>query len=202
MCECTKSAVRARILEARRTVGPDARAHADAILVQAAVTRVREHVKRSEPTITAYVPLSGEPGGSGLVDALAAVTDRCRLLLPILLTDGDLTWAEYRGQSSLRRAARGLLEPAGPRLGAEAITTADVIVVPAVAVDQTGIRLGRGGGSYDRALARVSPEVDIITLLYASEFVPRLPSLPHDRPVTHAMIATGSAVSTVHFPAR
>jgi 5-formyltetrahydrofolate cyclo-ligase len=104
--------------------------------------------------IAAYVPVGTEPGGADLPEALAA---HARVLLPILLPDGDLDWVRYEGPSSLVAAPRGLREPTGSRLGPDAITTASLILVPALAVDHNGARLGKGGGSYDRALARLAP---------------------------------------------
>ena len=59
-----------------------------------------------------------------------------------------------------------------------------MVVVPAVAVDRAGVRLGRGGGSYDRVLARVPPGVPVIALLYDGELCAALPAGPHDRRVT------------------
>jgi 5-formyltetrahydrofolate cyclo-ligase len=61
-----------------------------------------------------------------------------------------------------------------------------VVLVPALAVDESGNRLGRGGGSYDRALARVGGQVPTIALVYDGELVGRLPAEPHDRPVRAA----------------
>ena len=56
-------------------------------------------------------------------------------------------------------------------------------LVPALAVDARGYRLGRGGGSYDRALARVGEQVPTIALLYDDELLPSVPIEPHDQRV-------------------
>jgi 5-formyltetrahydrofolate cyclo-ligase len=84
-----------------------------------------------------------------------------------------------------------LLEPSGPRLGPAAVADAHLVVVPALAVDRTGTRLGRGGGSYDRALARV--RAPSVALLYAGELVDALPAEPHDRRVSGVLVAGDSA---------
>ena len=69
--------------------------------------------------------------------------------------------------------------------------SADLVLVPALAVDQSGLRLGRGGGSYDRALARVGAQVPTVALLYDSELLDRVPGGPHDQRVR--MVARPSA---------
>jgi 5-formyltetrahydrofolate cyclo-ligase len=127
-------------------------------------------------TVAAYVPLPAEPGGPELPEALAAVC--ARLLLPVVRPDLDLDWAEYDGR--LVRASFGLREPPGPRLGPAAIASASLVIVPALAVDRRGVRLGRGGGSYDRALARVPSGTLIVAALYEDELVDALPADPHD----------------------
>src|SRR5258705_10607575 len=114
----------------------------------------------------------GEPGGPGLAAALAAVLPPSALLLPALRPDRDLDWAAYTGALVAGGTLTRLHEPAGPRLGIAAIATADVVLVPALAVDQQGTRLGRGGGSYDRALTRVRPGVDVVELLYPAKILP------------------------------
>lgn len=139
--------------------------------------------------VAAYVPMAGEPGGPELPQAIADAVAPARLILPVLRDDLDLDWAEYGGAGDLRPAGRGLREPSGARLGPAAIATATHIVVPAVAVDATGVRLGRGGGSYDRALARVPAGAEIIALLYEGEYLPELPAQPHDRRVSAVLVA-------------
>ncbi|MFI6339171.1 5-formyltetrahydrofolate cyclo-ligase [Streptomyces sp. NPDC050535] len=143
-------------------------------------------------TVAAYVSVGSEPGTLALLDALRA--RGVRVLLPVLLADNDLDWGVYAGESSLVRVRHGgkmaLLEPAGARLGPEAVQRADAVLLPGLAVDARGMRLGRGGGSYDRVLARLEragADPALVVLLYASEVVERVPGEPHDRPV-HAVV--------------
>ncbi|WP_406283762.1 5-formyltetrahydrofolate cyclo-ligase [Embleya sp. NBC_00896] len=137
-------------------------------------------------TVAAYVPVGSEPGSRELAEELAGGSAR-RVLLPVLLADNDLDWALYQGPASLVPAGRGLREPVGPRLGPEGVREADVLVVPGLAVDRRGMRLGRGGGSYDRALARVPAAAVTVVLLYDDEVVERVPAEPHDVPVDIAV---------------
>jgi 5-formyltetrahydrofolate cyclo-ligase len=94
-----------------------------------------------------------------------------------------------------------LLEPAGERLGPDAVLAADAVLLPGLAVDARGMRLGRGGGSYDRVLARLDragADPALVVLLYDSEVVDRVPGEPHDRPV-HAVV-TPSGVRRFRRP--
>ncbi|NEA50803.1 5-formyltetrahydrofolate cyclo-ligase, partial [Streptomyces sp. SID10815] len=62
------------------------------------------------------------------------------------------------------------------------------------AVDGAGLRLGRGGGSYDRVLARLEraeARPALVVLLYDAEVVERLPAEPHDRPVRAVVTPSG-----------
>ncbi|MCW2794445.1 MAG: 5-formyltetrahydrofolate cyclo-ligase [Nocardioides sp.] len=146
---------------------------------------------RRAATVAAYVSLGGEPGTGALLDALAEAGKR--VILPVLLPDGDLDWGTWRGDAALRPARRGLLEPDGPRLGVDAVATADAVLVPGLAVSDDGLRMGRGGGSYDRALARVPVGTFTCVLLYDDEVGLDVPAEVHDRRVT--AVATPSGVT-------
>ncbi|MEU8005812.1 5-formyltetrahydrofolate cyclo-ligase [Catellatospora sp. NPDC049111] len=183
-----KRELRAAVLAARRALTPAALDEADTALA----ARLPELVARGAAlTVCAYVPMVGEPGGPGLPDRLAATPGVARVLLPVLRPDRDLDWAAYAGPESLVPAAFGLREPTGPRLGVTGITTADLVLVPAVAVDRSGTRLGRGGGSYDRALARVRGGVPVIALLYDGELLDGIPAEAHDQRVHGALMPSG-----------
>lgn len=138
--------------------------------------------------VCAYAPFGAEPGSQILLDALTV--GGVDVLLPVLRPDLDLDWAMYEGPWSLVDSPRGLREPTGSRLGVDAVAGADMVIVPALAVDAAGLRLGRGGGSYDRALARVLPGVPIVALLHDGELVERVPAEAHDRTVTHTVTPT------------
>ncbi|MCW3841868.1 5-formyltetrahydrofolate cyclo-ligase [Micromonospora yasonensis] len=176
-----KRGLRIARLAHRRSLTAEHRSEA-AARVQAELISL---VRRLGPArMTAYVPVGSEPGGADLPEALrAALAPDAELLLPVLRDDLDLDWAGYADPGSLRAAGRGLREPTGPRLGALAVATADLVVVPALAVDHRGFRLGRGGGSYDRALARVPATALTVALLHDGELIEAVPGEPHDLPV-------------------
>lgn len=148
-------------------------------------------------TVGAYVSVGGEPSTRALLDALHA--RGTRVLLPVLLPDDDLDWGAYEGPERLVRAGRPgritLLEPAGPRLGPSAVLEADALLLPGLAVDSSGMRLGRGGGSYDRVLERLADagaDPALVVLLYDGELLEDVPAEPHDRPVQAAVTPSGA----------
>ncbi|MEQ4301009.1 5-formyltetrahydrofolate cyclo-ligase [Plantactinospora sp. B6F1] len=188
-----KTALRLTMLARRRALPAPARLAA----AERVRTELRTLIRRVRPhLITGYVPVGSEPGGAGLPDALAdALGPGGRLLLPVLRSDLDLDWAPYAGPGCLVAAGRGLREPVTGRLGRAAISSAELVVVPAVAVDRRGIRLGRGGGSYDRALARAAPGALTVALLHDGELIDSVPAAAHDRPVRAVLTPTGGLQS-------
>ncbi|MEU0788401.1 5-formyltetrahydrofolate cyclo-ligase [Streptomyces sp. NPDC006173] len=166
----------------------DVRKSAAALAVRALELPELAHAR----AVAAYVSVGSEPGTLALLDALHA--RGVRVLLPVLLPDNDLDWGVYEGAGSLAPVRHGtrmaLLEPAGERLGPEAVRDADAVLLPGLAVDGRGMRLGRGGGSYDRVLARLEradADPALVVLLYDAEVVDRVPAEAHDRPV-HAVV--------------
>lgn len=187
-----KAALRRTLLAARAAVPRDETEAAGRRLARRALELPELAEAR---TVAAYVSVGREPGTRELLEELRA--RGTVVLLPVLLADDDLDWARYGGPEALRAAGRGLLEPAGPCLGPEAVRTAEAVLLPGLAVDGRGLRLGRGGGSYDRVLARLADGGGgagpaLVVLLYDGEVLDRVPAEPHDRPVTAAV--TPSAV--------
>jgi 5-formyltetrahydrofolate cyclo-ligase len=132
--------------------------------------------------VAAYEPLLTEPGSRELLAGLHGLG--VSVMVPTLLADKDLDWMHWHPDPEWPR----------PALGVDAITLADAILVPALAVASDGTRLGRGGGSYDRALARATgtaAEVEVAALVFDEEFVAALPSDVWDRPVTAVVSPSG-----------
>jgi 5-formyltetrahydrofolate cyclo-ligase len=173
-----KAALRWRILAARAAMSGVRRADAGRQLRDAVLDLPEAQMAG---TVAAYCSVGTEPDTRGLIYALWKRGSY--VLLPLLRPDGDLDWASYEGPDSLAAAPRGLLEPTERPRGVMAIASADMVLVPALAADLSGHRLGRGGGSFDRALARVGAAVPTIALLYDDELVAEVPSEGHDQPV-------------------
>jgi len=183
-----KQQLRRRLLAARRSRGPDELAAARAGVRVA----IRAHAEQSGwRCVAGYLPLRTEPGS---LDALADLRALgVRVLVPVLLADRDLDWAEWDWAewSGTEPDRDDHAAATGTPLGVDAIAAADAVLVPALAVAHDGTRLGRGGGSYDRALARVPAGVPRLALLFDGELVAELPREPWDEPVTAVITPSG-----------
>lgn len=178
-----KAVLRRSLLSRRRArPAPERAAAAEAV----ASTLLRRLAAVS--ALAAYAPDATEPGFGLLPAAYSRLG--VPVLLPMVPDDGrQLDWALYTGD--LQPGRYGLFEPVGPRSGRAGIRAADAIVVPALAVDRSGTRLGRGGGYYDRALLHARPDAVLVTVLFDDERVDELPREPHDRPVTAVVTPSG-----------
>ncbi|GAB3142116.1 5-formyltetrahydrofolate cyclo-ligase [Microbispora hainanensis] len=142
--------------------------------------------------VACYWSTGTEPSTQGLI--LALWKHGATVMLPVQRPDGDLDWAVYDGPDSLAPGPNGIMEPVDVRRGVDAIRTAGLVIAPALAVDRvTGVRLGRGGGFYDRALARVGPNVPTVALLHEGELLEGVPAEPHDQRVRFAALPSGIA---------
>lgn len=138
------------------------------------------------PVVAAYRALPTEPPTTVLLHEL--VRRGRTVLVPGLLPDRDLDWRVLAADA---RPGEGC----DTHAGVDAVARAGLVIVPALAVDRFGTRLGQGGGSYDRALRRVGAGVPIVALVYDDEALlaaddPPLPREPHDAGVT-AVITPG-----------
>ena len=179
-----KVALRDRLLTDRRRLGLATVAERAR---EIAITVLAEPEVRHAALVAAYVSIGHEPGTGPLLEALRAAGKR--VILPLLRNDYDLDWAEYDGPEGLTSGRLGLHEPTTPALGVEVIGTADVVLVPGLAVDHRGHRLGRGGGSYDRALPRATGT--IWCLLNATEVLDEIPYAAHDHRVDGVVTEEG-----------
>jgi 5-formyltetrahydrofolate cyclo-ligase len=186
-----KAEWRRRIRAARRARDPQVRARHAALLTAAAL----DLAGRTGGPICAHLPVGIEPWSGAGVEALRAAGHE--VLLPVVAgRAGPLDWARYTGPDALVAGPFGLREPAGPRLGPEAVARARLLLLPALAADRRGVRLGQGGGFYDRTLPLVAAGVPLVVVLDDGELVDELPAEPHDRRVTAALLP-GPGVTTL-----
>jgi 5-formyltetrahydrofolate cyclo-ligase len=178
-----KASLRDRVLAARR-----GRPTADRATASAAVATALLEGLASARTLAAHVPDETEPGHGRLPAVLTRLG--ARVLLPVVVPGSpELAWAVDSGRMAPGRY--GLLEPVGPRLGPTAIGTAEVVVVPALAVSRDGVRLGRGGGYYDRALRHARPGAVLVAVVFDEELLDELPAEDHDHRVSAVVTPSG-----------
>lgn len=146
--------------------------------------------------VCAYLPVGAEPGSEAMVERLRELCDE--VLLPVARNDDSgghlpLQWGRYV-PGTLVAARFGLQEPPPPWLPPDEVTRAAVVLVPALAVDRSGVRLGRGGGFYDRSLASCGPQTRLVAVVRDCEVVDDLPSEPHDVRMTHVLTPAAGVV--------
>lgn len=167
-----KAALRAELLAVRRARPAEDLARARAAVLEHVLERLAG-VRR----VAAYEPMRTEPGS---IELLAALHARgITVLVPVALADRDLDWTEW--------APGG----AGASLGVDAIGGVDLVLAPALAVARDGMRLGRGGGSYDRALARCAADSVLAALVFDDEVLDEVPHDEWDVPVQAAVTPGG-----------
>jgi 5-formyltetrahydrofolate cyclo-ligase len=179
----TKARWRRELRAARRAVPASVR-FGEALALSSLLTSGR--IVRPGQTLCGYVPVGSEPGSAQMLDDIADFG--VRVLLPVVAGRGPLDWAWYAGPDSLRPGPYGLREPIGERLSVMALRIADVVLVPALAVDQTGTRLGQGAGHYDQSLPLAAPGTPMVAVVRDQEVFPALPSEPHDVRMTAALM--------------
>jgi len=182
-----KRAWRRQLLAARRARTPEAVTAAGPVLARRVLALPE---CRNATCVACYVALSGEPPTEPL---LAALIERgTRILLPRQGASA-LDFVDWDG-GPLGPGGHGTQAPVyGP---VRPLADARLVVTPALAVDALGVRLGRGGGGYDRALAHAAVGALVVALLWDGELVTRLPVEPHDR----AVAAVISPARTLRLP--
>lgn len=138
----------------------------------------------SEKIIAAYLPMGGELDPRPLMQALRKNGNS--ICLPVCINeDAPLVFRRYRHNDALLPDDMGI---AAPRATAQQVTP-DIVLLPLLAFDGQGHRLGRGGGFYDRTLAELKKRSDcrFIGLAFDMQMVDKCPIAPHDEAL-HAVL--------------
>jgi len=194
-----KQTLRRQLRAQRRSLAPDRDRGADADAIAAAASAFLDHLALKPsgpgehptygraPCVAIYRSLPSEPPTQAVAEMLHA--RGVLVIVPEMLPDKDLDWHELRADGS-----------EGPGLGLAAIGSASVVLIPALAVDQFGTRLGQGGGSYDRSLARRRDGAILVAIVNDQEYAAwPLPRDAHDVPV-RAVITPGRGLSWIEVP--
>jgi 5-formyltetrahydrofolate cyclo-ligase len=186
-----RHAARARRRELAATLDRAAAGEAIAEAVLSLLTRPSR--------VAAYESLPDEPPTGRLIEALLAAGHE--VIVPVVLDDFSLQWRYAAAGTVGDRATvtRHLAPPTEAEeaswLGTDALAGCDLVVTPGLTVDEHGIRLGQGGGCYDRALVHRRLDALVITLLHEGEQSEAdLPHDDHDLPVDGYLTTTGRLV--------
>ena len=169
-----KAPLRAATRAARRALSPAQRHEASERIV-ARLLALPE--LQAAGTLLLYAALSEEVDLAGMVEPVHARGHRT--LFP-RVRGAELELVAAADLRALRLGHRGVREPVGASVDPAVVTLA---VVPGVAFDPRGGRLGGGGGHYDRLLPRLPADTPTIGVAYACQLVPRVPREPHDASV-------------------
>ena len=188
----------AALLEVLATALPQALAAADAKASARANLQAKPQAGPSR--LGLYWPVGHEPDWRPLLERWPEAL-RQRLALPVVRCEGGvgrLTYGAWHPADPLRADGCGIPAPvAAAPLEAHALA---LLLVPALAIDQRGIRLGSGGGWYDRL--RADPawrQLPALAVLPAACLAPSLPADPWDVPFTGWLDETGGATKVSGF---
>jgi 5-formyltetrahydrofolate cyclo-ligase len=137
--------------------------------------------------VACYLSTQTEPDTRPFVNW--AYEQGLRVLLPISREDGLLDWTTGDGETETE-GLFGMPEAVGELLGPIAINDVDLIVIPAAAVDRTGLRMGWGRGYFDKTLGSMEKCPPVYAVLYDTELVDEVPRERHDQPVDGAVTPT------------
>jgi len=183
--EARKRALRAELRE-RRRIAPAAKRSADtAALTQNLVDLASDLGARS---LSAYLSTPDEPDTRDFLHW--ADEQDIRVLIPVSRADGLLDWAPYDGDAE-DTDVLGMPTPTTELLGPIAINEVDLILVPAAAVDRTGMRMGWGMGYFDKTLGSMEACPPVYAVIFDDELVDSVPRERHDMPVTGVVTPGG-----------
>ncbi|CDK00406.1 5-formyltetrahydrofolate cyclo-ligase [Microbacterium sp. C448] len=174
-----KRALRADLRERRQLLSDAQRADAEHALADRLDQLVEQHGARS---ISCFLSMSTEPGTHEFVDR--AVARGIRVLLPISRSDGLLDWSVAVPGGDIAEGMFGLPEPVGELLGPIAVNDVDLMIIPAAAVDATGMRMGWGRGYFDKTIGSMERCPPVYAVIFDSELVDEVPHEVHDQPVS------------------
>ena len=139
-------------------------------------------------SMSCFLSTTTEPGTREFVEG--AVRRGIRVLLPVTRTDGLLDWSVATPDLDITEGLLGSPEPVGELLGPIAVGDVDLLVIPAAAVDGTGMRLGWGRGYFDKTIGSMEGCPPVYAVIYDSELVDEVPADVHDQPVTGVVTPT------------
>lgn len=183
--EHRKRALRAELRE-RRRIRPATRRQEDAAALTANLVKLTTDLGAG--SVSAYLSLPDEPDTRPYIEW--AAERGIRVLLPVSRDDGLLDWAPYDGTGE-DADLLGMPRPTTDLLGPIAINDVDLILVPAAAVDRSGMRLGWGRGYFDRTIGSMEKPPPVYAVIFDDELLDEVPRERHDLPVNGVVMPGG-----------
>jgi 5-formyltetrahydrofolate cyclo-ligase len=184
-----KRALRAELRERRQQRSATALETAAAGVHDQLDRLVADHGVRS---MSCFLSTTTEPGTRKFI--AAAVARGIRVLLPITRADGLLDWAVAEQEGATAEGLFGMPEPVGELLSPDAVNDVDLLVIPAAAVDRSGMRLGWGRGYFDKTIGSMEKCPPVYAVIFDSELLDEVPREVHDQPVTGVVTPTQTLV--------
>lgn len=179
-----KRALRAELRERRQNLTTTERSTATAGLTRNLIDLTTDLNARS---VACFLSTNIEPDTRPFLNW--ARTQGLRVLLPISREDGLLDWTTGDGETETE-GLFGMPEAVGELLGPIAINDVDLIVVPAAAVDASGMRMGWGRGYFDKTLGSMEKCPPVYAVLFDGELVDEVPRERHDQAVDGVVTPT------------
>lgn len=196
-----KAELRRAVIARRDAIGLDVRATKSAVICARLVELLERSDSATPRTVAVYAAMGSEADPAAF--AAAAAKRGWRVAYPCMLSAteaaacgqrmcmravaiGNVSAAPFITHPTRTFAAADIDSDRFSIVPAEAL---DMIVVPLVAFDQTGARLGYGGGCYDRYLPMLSPACQIIGIAFDEQRVDHVPTDTHDQPLPHIISA-------------
>ncbi|GAB2704513.1 5-formyltetrahydrofolate cyclo-ligase [Microbacterium marinum] len=186
-----KRALRAELRERRQQRSAAALEDASAGIRQQLDTLVAELGVRS---MSCFLSTPTEPGTREFI--AGALARGIRILLPITRADGLLDWAVAEEEGATAEGMFGMSEPVGELLSPVAVNDVDLLVIPAAAVDRSGMRLGWGRGYFDKTIGSMEKCPPVYAVVFDTELVDEVPRDLHDQPVTGVVTPTRTVTLT------
>ncbi|WP_336633293.1 MULTISPECIES: 5-formyltetrahydrofolate cyclo-ligase [unclassified Microbacterium] len=180
-----KRALRADLRE-RRQQRSDAARSADEAGVAAQLDALVERL--GARSVSCFLSTPTEPGTHTFI--AGAVARGIRVLLPITRSDGLLDWTVADPDGDIAEGLFGVPEPVGELLSPLAVNDVDLLIIPAAAVDRTGMRLGWGRGYFDKTIGSMERCPPVYAVVFDGEILDDVPRDVHDQPVTGVVTPT------------
>ncbi|MET0672875.1 MAG: 5-formyltetrahydrofolate cyclo-ligase [Microbacterium pygmaeum] len=185
----SKRALRAELRERRQLLSDAARDAA----ARGLTAQLDDLVERlGVRSMSCFLSTTTEPGTRDFVEG--AVRRGIRVLLPITRNDGLLDWSVATQDLDITEGLFGLPEPVGEVLGPIAVNDVDLLVIPAAAVDRSGMRMGWGRGFFDKTIGSMEGCPPVYAVVFDSEILDEVPRDVHDQPVTGVVTPTQTLV--------